>query len=80
MTSERRQQWLKTWRDMGGRVGLKEWEFKGGNVQAEPVTNEKVEIPVSASPSAVQASTDEKVHTLVEEVPVEELPSTKAVA
>lgn len=80
MTSERRQQWLKTWRDMGGRVGLKEWDFKGGNEQAEPITNEKVEIPIPTSSSAVPASTDEKVHALVEEVPVEEPPSTTAVA
>jgi hypothetical protein len=37
MTNERREAWMKKWREMGGTIGLKELEYKQANIQATPV-------------------------------------------
>jgi hypothetical protein len=30
MTTERKKKYMEKWRSLGGTVGLKEWEYKGG--------------------------------------------------
>jgi hypothetical protein len=31
LCKERREGWMKTWREMGGKVGLREWDYKTGS-------------------------------------------------
>ena len=36
--AERKKQWMATWRELGGTIGLREWDYKGGVVvDQEPV-------------------------------------------
>ena len=63
LTGERREKHQERWRKLGGRIGIKEWDYKaeapadaieekGEKVQTEVVETEKVETPVA---TAVQA-------------------------
>ena len=52
--------WMKNWRDLGGKVGSKEWEYKQGSV---PLANheeadEKEEIVVTIGSDAPAKATD----------------------
>lgn len=52
--------WMKNWRDLGGKVGIREWEYKQGNVsqakdEVEEETNEKEEIVASVEVPAKAA-------------------------
>jgi hypothetical protein len=42
LCEKRRKTWMEKWRKMGGKVGLKEWNYKGG-VNVEKVDAEKQE-------------------------------------
>ena len=49
MCEERRKQQMEKWRELGGTVGLKEWDVKGGqpvleNGKAEVVVDEAKEV------------------------------------
>jgi hypothetical protein len=53
----RRKQWRDKWLNMGGVVGLKEWDFKSGSTLApRPATDEKSAEPVVASLQPVEAA------------------------
>lgn len=42
MCEKRRKAWMEQWREMGGKVGLKEWEYKGG-VKEKKINTEEQE-------------------------------------
>ncbi|GLB40416.1 putative CRAL TRIO domain-containing protein [Lyophyllum shimeji] len=45
MCESRRKTWLEKWRALGGKVGIKEWDYKGG-ASAQTIDSEKVaEVP-----------------------------------
>ena len=62
--------WMKNWRDLGGKVGIREWEYKQGNVsqakdEIEEETNEKEEIVASVEvPAKVAEVLKEGVATI----------------
>jgi len=39
MCEERRKGWMETWRELGGTVGLKEWDYKGGEADTKEKTD-----------------------------------------
>lgn len=52
--------WMKNWRDLGGKIGIKEWEYKQGSAplaknEIGEVTDEKVETMVTTEASAKTA-------------------------
>ena len=51
MCNERRQQQMERWRKLGGTVGLKEWDMKGGQNGLE---NDKVEMMVDEGKEVVK--------------------------
>jgi hypothetical protein len=58
---------MKNWRDLGGKVGSKEWEYKQGNVSLanHEETNEKEEIIVTIDAPTEAAEVLEKKVKLV---------------
>ncbi|KAH8100892.1 CRAL TRIO domain-containing protein [Cristinia sonorae] len=62
MAGEMREKAFEKWKAMGAKVGLKEWEFKGGD--------ELVEKDTSATSVAAQQSTDEKIAAASHEEPL----------
>lgn len=47
LCESRAKDWMKNWRDLGGKVGSKEWEYKQGNVPlAKYERKEKEDITV----------------------------------
>ncbi|THH27619.1 hypothetical protein EUX98_g6573 [Antrodiella citrinella] len=69
MAEERKSRWMQRWKEMGGRVGLKEWDYKVGETASRA---EKVSAPAEESRIS-DTATSEKVNTMVEEVPVADL-------
>lgn len=50
MTTKQRTGWMAKWKDLGARVGLKEWDYKTGALQASVPSNEVAEAePAPAS-------------------------------
>ena len=47
MTGERREEYKERWRKLGGKIGVKEWDYKT-EIPAEEVENseEKIETPI----------------------------------
>ena len=43
LCEKRRKAWREKWREIGGKVGLKEWDYKGGKKE-EKVDTEKQEV------------------------------------
>ena len=68
LCESRAKEWMKNWRDLGGKVGSKEWEYKQGSVPlANPEeTNEKEEIVVTID---VPAKATEDLEKEVKVVP-----------
>jgi hypothetical protein len=63
LCESRAKDWMKNWRDLGGNVGSKEWEYKQGNtisLAKHEETNEKEEIIVTTSdaPAAPAEATE----------------------
>lgn len=44
LCEKRRKAWMDKWRAMGGQVGLKEWDYKGGKNDEEKHNIEKQEV------------------------------------
>jgi hypothetical protein len=49
MCEKRRKAWMEKWREMGGKIGLKEWEFKGGVNQEKKIDTEEQQITLEKS-------------------------------
>lgn len=69
--------WMKNWRDLGGKVGTKEWEYKQGVVKHEE-TNEKKEIIITIDAPAEVGEVLEKEVKLLPTVDITE-PAEQAV-
>ena len=54
LCESRTKEWMRNWRDLGGKVGCKEWDYKQGNVPLakHEETDEKEETAVSIDASA----------------------------
>lgn len=78
MSEERKSGWMAKWREMGGKIGLKEWDYKGGVSALEVGDAEKNTVTVTES-TTTEVVTNEKVAAAVEEVPIAE-PSATAIA
>lgn len=52
--AERRAEQMDRWRELGAKVGLSEWDMKGGssNVKTEQVQEEEVAVPAEQNGSA----------------------------
>ena len=72
MSGQRKTMWMEKWRELGGRVGLKEWDFKDG--YSEKMVGEIANPVPSSQPSSVDTMADEKLHPTVDEIPVEPSP------
>jgi hypothetical protein len=68
LCESRAKDWMKNWKDLGGKVGSKEWEYKQGNLPPAPAkhdseeTNEKEEniVTIDTPAKAAEAlKTDE---------------------
>lgn len=62
LCESRVKEWMKNWKDLGGKVGIKEWDYKQGNVpQAKhEETNEKEETIVMIDDPAEAPAEDLK--------------------
>ena len=67
LCESRTKDWMKNWRDLGGKIGSKEWEYKQGNVHLARYEerDEKEEITVTIGAAAEVAEVMKKEDMLV---------------
>ncbi|RDB26323.1 CRAL-TRIO domain-containing protein C23B6.04c [Hypsizygus marmoreus] len=68
MCEVRRQAWMEQWRALGGKVGVKEWEYKNGTASSASASAEKAQIALA---NTAEVSTSEKVNVVVSAEPAQ---------